>query len=140
MNIVDIVFWGWYRILDKTIYLYRTEQGGIGPKEHAFFIAFLLHGINIWSLLSYLFIEYFDANISHYWGLLIFIILLFVGYLAYFRKKRLSKIISGDINKFNTFLYIILTLIYTIVSVYIMLKLGDYIRYNKLHGNSHEIT
>lgn len=131
MNIVDIFFWGWYKILDKTIYLYRTEQSGIGPKEHAFFIAFLLHGINVWSLFRYLSFEYFGLRMD--WGILIGIMVFGIGYLIYFRNKRLSKIVSGDINKFNTFLYIMLTLIYTIVSVYIMLELGNYIRY-KLHG------
>ncbi len=133
MNIIDIAFWGWYKILDKTVYLYRTEQGGIGPREHAFFIAFLLNAINIWSLISYLFIEYFAKNVSHYWGLFILIILFVIGYFVYFRNRRWDKIASLDIGRFQAFLYIALTLAYTIVSVYIMLELGNYIRY-KLHG------
>jgi 1,4-dihydroxy-2-naphthoate octaprenyltransferase len=132
MNIIDIVFLGWYRILDKTIYLYRIEQGGIGPKEHAFFITFLLHGINLWSLFRYLSFEYFGFRID--WWLLIGIVVLGIGYFFYYRRERLNKILLGDINSFKFFLYIMFALIYTIFSVYIMLKLGDYIR-SKLHGD-----
>lgn len=131
MNIIDIAFWGWYKILDKTVYLYRTEQGGIGPREHAFFIAFLLHGINVWSLFRYLSIEYFGTRIE--WGILIGLTVFVIGYFVYFRNRRWDKIASLDIGRFQAFLYIALTLAYTIVSVYIMLELGNYIRY-KLHG------
>lgn len=54
MNLFDIIFFGWYHIMAQTIYALRSEKGAIGPKEHSFFITFFVHGINLWSLISYL--------------------------------------------------------------------------------------
>lgn len=133
MNLADVVFWGWYQILDKTVYLNSTGQRGIGPKEHSFFITFLLHGINAWTVIRYLFIKYFDGNVNLYFSLSIAIIVFFLGYLVYFRKGRANKVISSDVNNFKLLFFITVSLVYAVASVYFMLSVGNYVRY-KLHG------
>lgn len=100
MIFIDYVFWGWYQILDKTIYSMKTKDSGIGPREHSFFITFLLHGINIWTALSYLLIEYSGSTVSLYVGLLIAVGVFTVGYFLFYKKKRGNSVISADMNIF----------------------------------------
>src|SRR5690606_40552211 len=124
MNISDSIFYGWYQILDKTIYLNSTGQIGVGPREHSFFITFLLHGINVSTALSYLSIRYFDLSIPLYPSLSIAAVVFFIGYLSYFKKRRANKILTSEISLFGVFLSVILSLVYTIVTVYLMLEAG----------------
>lgn len=132
MNLSDIIFFGWYHILDKTIYSYGTEKGGIGPKEHSFFITFLFHGINLWSLLSYLVVKHFNADIPLYISLSIAIVVFLVGYFSFFRK-RASKIITHNVKIAKSILFVTIALIYVVVSVYLMFKTGDYVRHQLGH-------
>ena len=128
MNVSDAIFFGWYQILDKTIYVNSNGQEGIGPKEHSFFITFLLHGINVWTVLRYLAITYFKVSINLYLSLSIAGIIFLIGYLTYFRKKRALKIISSDRKLSGVLFSVILSLIYTTGTVYLMLETGNYAR------------
>lgn len=132
MIFIDYVFWGWHQILDKTIYSMKTEGDGIGPREHSFFITFLLHGINIWTAFRYLLIEYSGKTVGLYGGLLIAVGVFTIGYLLFYRKKRANAVISADMNVFKGSISLVLTIAYTIGTVYLMLETGNYIR-NKLH-------
>jgi hypothetical protein len=132
MIFIDYVFWGWYQILDKTIYSMKTEDQGIGAREHSFFITFLLHGINIWTGLSYLFMEYMGEAIGLYSGLSIAVGVFAIGYLIFFRNKRANAVISSNMNVFKGSISLVLTIAYTVLTIYLMLETGNYIRY-KLH-------
>lgn len=132
MIFIDYIFWGWYQILDKTIYSMKNEDQGIGPREHSFFITFLLHGINIWTALRYLSIEYSGRTVSLYGGLLIAVGVFTVGYFLFYKKKRANSVISADMNIFKGSISLFLTITYTVGTVYLMLETGNYIRY-KLH-------
>jgi len=132
MILIDYVFWGWYQILDKTIYSMKTKHNGIGPREHSFFISFLLHGLNIWTGLSYLFMKYMGESIGLYSCLLIALGVFAIGYLIFFRNKRADAVISSDMNVFKESISFILTIAYTVGTVCLMLEVDDYIRY-KMH-------
>ena len=129
MNILDVVYRGWYHILDKTIYLNASENHGIGPKEHSFFIAFLLHGLNIWTAIRYLCIVYFNKSVNFYIGLTVAVVIFLIGYFFYFKRGRLNNIVSSDMSKINILLLIVASLVYTAGSIYLMLQVGDYIRF-----------
>lgn len=127
MGLSAIVFLGWYHILDKSIYSFGASREGIGPKEHSFFITFLFHGINLWTLLSYLLAKYFSVDTPLYVGLFLGLAVFAVGYLSFFRK-RASEILSHNVRNMKTILFAIIALAYVILSVYLMFKVGDYVR------------
>jgi hypothetical protein len=127
MNLFAIVFFGWYHILDKTIYSNGAERVGIGPKEHSFFITFLFHGINLWTILRYLLAKYFNVSVPLYASLSLALAVFVLGYLSFF-KKRANDIITRDVENVKAVLFVIIALVYVIVSVYLMFKVGDYVR------------
>lgn len=127
MNLSAIVFFGWYHILDKTIYSFGTGREGIGPKEHSFFITFLFHGINLWTSLSYLSAKYFSVDVPLYVGLSLGLTVFGIGYLSFFRK-RASEVLSHEVKNVKTILFVIVALTYVILSVYLMFKVGNYVR------------
>ena len=127
MNLSAIVFFGWYHILDKTIYSFDASKEGIGPKEHSFFITFLFHGINLWSFLSYLLAKYFSIDAPLYVSLSLGLTVFVVGYLSFF-KKRASDILTREVKNVKAVLFVIIALIYAVISVYLMFKVGDYVR------------
>jgi len=126
MNITDIIFLGWYRILDNTIFSYGSNSHIIGPREHSFFLTFFFHGLNIWSCLRYLLISYLQTSVPVYISLGLFIIFIVMGYLLYF--KKLQKVTTYNANIAKTILFIIAAISYAIVSVFLMIKVGDYER------------
>jgi hypothetical protein len=128
MNLTDIIFFGWYHILDKTIYSMETERGSIGPKEHSFFITFLFHGINLWTLLSYVLAKYFSAGVPLYVGLSIGLVVFAVGYLFYYRRKA-DRVMTYSVKILKVIVLAIIALIYVAASVYLMFKVGDYVRH-----------
>lgn len=125
MNLLDIVFFGWYHILDKTIYSSGTERGSIGPKEHSFFITFLFHGINLWTTLRFLTASYFEVDIPFYLSLSLAVVVFGVGYLFYY--KRIAE--THSVNKVKAILFVLIALAYVAASVYLMFRVGDYVRY-----------
>lgn len=132
MIFIDYIFWGWYQILDKTIYSMKNENVGIGPKEHSFFITFLLHGINIWTAFRYFLMKFSEKTISLLGGLLIAVSVFGIGYFIFYKNKRANIVISTDKNIFKGTISLVLAIAYTIITVYLMLETGNYIRY-KLH-------
>ncbi|MFM9841177.1 MAG: hypothetical protein ACKVOQ_23135 [Cyclobacteriaceae bacterium] len=128
MNLFDVFFWGWYQILDKTVYSLRNEVGGIGAKEHSFFVVFLIHGINLWTFLSYFVAKHFHVGIPLYTSISIAIIVFGIGYLIYFRRGRATKIIMSNVKTAKGILFVILSLAYIILSAYAMLEVGNYVR------------
>jgi phosphoglycerol transferase MdoB-like AlkP superfamily enzyme len=128
MSFLKIIYWGWYQILDKTIYLYGKSNGGFGIKEHAFFISFSLHGINIWTIFSFVYIEYYGNTFDLYFPLFIFMNVFLLGYLKFLKNKKADAVISADINLLKGILFILFTLVYSFVTVYLMIEVGNYIR------------
>lgn len=126
MNILEIIFLGCYHVLDKTIYS-NGHGRSIGPKEHAFFIAFLFHGINIWTLISYVLANFFLKNTPLYAGLSIGIAVFVVGYLSFFKRKA-DEVVAHRISNLKAILFVLIAVIYIIISTYFMFKVGDYIR------------
>ena len=129
MNPFDIVYFGWYQILDKTIYGLGFERGVIGPKEHSFFVTFLVHGINVSTLLDFLLVKYFNVSTPLYLNLSLAVLIFAVGYLVYFRRRKASEIITRNVGTAKAILFVILSLVYVVVSVYLMLETAHYIRY-----------
>lgn len=127
MNLSAIVFFGWYHILDRTIYSNRAEREGIGAKEHSFFITFLFHGINIWTLISYLAAKYFHIVIPLHVSLSLGLVVFVVGYLRFF-KKRAGEILAQEVKSVEVILFVIIALVYVVISVYLLFKVGDYVR------------
>lgn len=127
MNVSDIIFFGWYHILDKTIYSSKTERGGIGPKEHSFFITFLFHGINLWTILRYLTATYFNADVPIYLSLSVCILVFALGYLFYYKRKA-DRVIAYHVKNFRAILFVVIALTYTVISVYLLFEVGDYMR------------
>lgn len=123
----DTIYFGWYKILKDTVYSYRTDNEGIDSKEHAFFISFLLHGINIWSLFRYFLMKYNGTMVNLYWGIAIALTVFGLGYIYFFRK-RISKLISSSFSMVKIVISICLTLIYSLITVYLMHQIGDYLR------------
>lgn len=124
---MDIIFIGWYHLLDKTIYTYKKDTIGIGPKEHSFFITFLFHGINVWKIVRFLMLKFYSTTVPLYVGLMIATAVFFTGYL-FFYKRRTENLVKIDMTGFQIFLTVAGALIYVIISVYGMLKVSDYIR------------
>lgn len=127
MNLSHIVFFGWYHILDKTIYSFGASREGIGPKEHSFFITFLFHGINLWTILRYLLAKYFSMSVPLYTSLFLALAVFVVGYLSFFRK-RASEILTQEVKNVKTILFVVIALAYVILSVYLMFTVGNYVR------------
>jgi hypothetical protein len=129
MNPFDIVYFGCYHILDKTIYGLGFERGVIGPKEHSFFVTFLVHGINVSTLLDFLLVKYFNVSTPLYLNLSLAVLTFAVGYLVYFRRRKASEIINRNVGTTKAILFVILSLSYVVVSVYLMFETAHYIRY-----------
>jgi hypothetical protein len=127
MNLSSIVFSGWFHILDKTIYSFGAEREGIGPKEHSFFITFLFHGMNLWTISRYLLAKYFAMSVPLYAGLSLGLAVLVVGYLSFFRN-RASEILSRNVKNVKVILFVVAALAYVVISVYLMFKVGDFVR------------
>ena len=133
MGLVSIIFFGWYRILDKTIYSIGARGGGIGPKEHSFFITFLVHGINLDSILTYLGVTFYNRLIPLYLALSSAVLVFIVGYFFFFKKKT-EDVIAVDLKPVKTILFVIIALTYVVLSFYLMIKVGDYAREMHLKG------
>jgi hypothetical protein len=129
MNPLDIIYFGWYHILDKTIYGLGFERGPMGPREHSFFVTFLVHGINVSTLLDFLLVKYFNVSTPLYLNLSIAVLIFAIGYLVYFKRRKASEIITKDVSTAKAILFVILSLVYVIVSVYLMIETAHYVRY-----------
>jgi membrane-bound metal-dependent hydrolase YbcI (DUF457 family) len=128
MRIIDIIFWGWYRILQKTIYAYKVSDGTIGPEEHSFFITFLFHGVNVWTILRFLAAKYFNQTIPLFLSLTLAMTIFYMGYFIYFKRRRVKKIISYNTNAVKGILLVILSVAYVIASIYSMFQVSNYVR------------
>jgi|GEM_PF-2095857 len=133
MNFFDIIFWGFYKILDKTIYLHSESKEGYGPRQHAFFISFLFYGINLQTLFSFVCVTYFHRDINYALLILLVVTIFIMGYVIYFKRKRVERVITKTVSTNTGILYVCITLIYLIVSCYLMFIEGNYARY-KLTG------
>ncbi|MCH7403866.1 hypothetical protein ACFOUP_08840 [Belliella kenyensis] len=127
MNFINVIYLGWYHILDKTVYLYGRENDGFGLKEHAFCIAFLLHGINIWSLTRFILIKCFNMTSNLYLSLFILVSILLLGYFS-FLKNKADNIIISEVSLFKGIVMIAITLVYSFITVYLMFEVGNQIR------------
>ena len=127
VNILDILFLGWYYILDKTIYSFGNESGSITPKEHSIFITFLFHGINVWTITSFVSTKYFDTQLSLYLSLLQVFLVIAVGYIIYLKRNRAGRVTSHETNISIIVFTVLASLIYVIVSFYLMIVVGDFI-------------
>jgi hypothetical protein len=117
MNLADIIFLGWYQILDKTIYSYGNEDRGIGPREHSLFITFLFHGINVWTILRYAVARYFNTGLSLYFSLSVGILIFMIGYLIYIRKNGARRVININVTTIKIILCVSVAIVYAVVSV-----------------------
>ena len=114
--------------MDKTIYGLRFERGSIGPKEHSFVVTFLVHGINVSTILNYAMGKYFNVNTPLYLGLIFAILIFTIGYLVYFKSRRANKVIGYDVTNAKAAFFVILSLAYVVVSVYLMFEVDNYLR------------
>jgi hypothetical protein len=128
MNVFDVVFWGWYQILSKTLYVNRTHDDGIGPREHSFFITFLFHAINLWTLLRLLLERYLNMHMSLSASLVVFAMAFLLGYITYIRGGRWNRIITYDIRRIKALVFVAIAVVYIVGSAWFMLKAGDYLR------------
>lgn len=48
------------------------------------------------------------------------------GYVIYFKGKRANLILNSDTKKGQIFLQVVLAIVYTVVSFYLMLQVVDY--------------
>ena len=129
MNPFDILFWGWYQISDRTIYSLAYERDVIGPRVHSYFVTFLVHGINVWTFVSYLVAKYLGVGIPLYVSLFLALLIFGIGYLIYLRGSRASKIIMSNVNTAKAVFFVVLSLTYVVVSIYLMFKVGNYTRF-----------
>lgn len=127
MNFFDIIFHGWYQILNRTIYSTGTEKGGIGPKEHAFFTSFLFHGINLWTIARFVMAHYFKMDVPFYLSLSLAVLVFVVGYMCYY-GRRTETVSVGNASDRNSVLFVLVALAYVVVSVFFMFKVGDYVK------------
>lgn len=128
MNLSDIIFFGWYHILDKTIYSSGTERGNIGPKEHSFFITFLFHGINLWTAVRFLMANYFKMDVPLYISLSLAVLVFVIGYL-FFYKRKAERVRTNSVKNLKAVVFVIIALTYVAASVYLVFKVGDYVKY-----------
>ena len=128
MVFLDVILLGWFNVLDKTIYQYKRRGMGIGPKEHAFFIAFLFHGLNLSNAIRFAVVKFSFTMIPLYFSFIIAIMTFVFGYVAYFRNKRVLKVMISDSNRKRLMLYTMIAILYSAFSVFLMLMVGDLIR------------
>lgn len=129
MSPLDIIFLGWYHVLAKTIYRHPVPGDYIGPAEHAFFISYLLHGLNTWTLISIVAAYYFDSNTTLEVGLINGVIVFLLGY-AFFLKTRAARMISRTYSSGSIIAFIVVAIVYAVATVYAMTKTTDYILNN----------
>jgi hypothetical protein len=127
LNIFDVFYFGWYHILDKTIYALGMERGVLGPREHSFFVVFLIHGINTWTILDFILTMYVGYRIPLYVSLAMAVLIFVVGYFVYFKSDRANKIISTRVGSVKATLFVLISVAYVVLSVYFMLKVGNLI-------------
>jgi hypothetical protein len=128
MNVSDIVFWAWYQILSKTLYVNRIHDDGIGPKEHSFFITFLSHAINLWTILRLLLGRYLHVHMSLSASLVVFALSFVIGYISYMRGGRWNRIVTYNVSRIKALIFVFIAISYTVTSAWFMLKTGDYLR------------
>lgn len=111
-----------------------SDSRTVNSKEHSFFISFLAHSINLWTLYSFVLAKYLDITRSLYPGLLILVVTFVMGYLVYFRGGRAEKLIKREVTHGMLALNIVFAVSYVLVSVYLMIYVGDYVR--KIHSEA----
>lgn len=129
MIFFDILFLGIYKILDKTIYVNSNSYDGFGIKEHTLFINFIFLIINIQTLLRFIFIKFFQTNLKLSQITIVAIAILVIGYIIYYKQKRAEKILSKPISNNKSLLFIFASIVYIVFSVYFMISIGNYVRY-----------
>lgn len=117
-----------YYILDKTVYLYGHSSDGFGPKQHSFIIVFLAHGVNIWSLVSYLIVKQYHVITPLYVSAVIISLSLLGGYL-FFYKNRVDKLLLLRHTIASKIISVFVSAAYVTLSAYLMLRVGDYVKY-----------
>jgi hypothetical protein len=122
------VFLGWFRILKNTLYLHNKEENiFLNAEGHAFFLTFLLHSMNCISALRFCLFYFFHQYTNTYVSLSLTAFFFVAGYRFYFSKGAASELIEAEMKSIK-FFGVIVTLAYAVLSFYIFLFVGDYIR------------
>lgn len=133
MIFLDTIFYGWFLIFSHTIYA-TSNSRSVNSKEHSFFLAFLAHSINLWTIYSYVLVKCCNITTSLYPGLLISAVVFIAGYVGYFRSGRADTLIKQEAPPGRMILSIVSAISYVSVSAYLMIRIGDYIRSGHLRS------
>jgi hypothetical protein len=128
MNLFFMIYLGMYYILDNTVYLYGNSIDGFGPKQHSLLITFLFHGINVWSLVRFSLATYYFIDTSFFVSAAIIGLSLLAGYL-FFYKTRVDKLLLVRYTITMKIISVVVSVVYVTLSAYLMLKVGDYVKY-----------
>lgn len=126
MIFFDIIFLGVYYVLDK-IYSFRSDRNpDFGPKQHSSVISVGLHTMNLQTLLNFISITYFHRTVNLYAFSGLVIILIIIGYLIYYKGKRIERILNKPITVNKKAIYVIISIVYIVVSSYLMIIAGNH--------------
>lgn len=125
---IKILFVGFYNVFKYTIYSIKEDDKYFGAFQHSIFVAVFIHVINLFSLVRIITLKIF-VKPANLWVILtmISVVGLFIYYKYY--KKGWFKFLTEEkrslqLNIFSS----VLSLVYIVISVYMMLYVGDYIR------------
>jgi hypothetical protein len=127
MMIFDILYYGTYIVLKNTIYVFKDRSETFGPKEHAFLLIFFVHSLNLFSFVSFVYFIYFNKYMNWWICLLIIGSVYSLGYLKYLSNGHVNSLITQHKN-INKSIALIVSITYIIVTILIVLKVGDLIR------------
>ena len=76
----------------------------------------------------YLAASYFLTSIPLYLSLAIGMLIFVVGYIIYFERHRVNRIVGWKMTPTKSILSFALSIVYVVVSVYCAFEVGDYVR------------
>lgn len=128
MIFFDIIFIGLYTILANLYKINSNSYNWFGPKEHAFYISIALHTINLQTIWSFISITYLHKPMNMYIFFIIVIGFILLGYHFYYKRERAIAILKKEYTGTLTLIYIFISILYIIITVYFMITNSNHNR------------
>lgn len=121
---IKAIFEGFREIIALNNKMFGDSMKIISPNYYAFFLSFLLHGINIWTISRIVFYQIFFKQLPLVIPLILSSAVFIFGFLFFFRKYETYKI-----KEYHP-LWIAFSVIYAIATVLTMILVSNFLRDN----------
>lgn len=131
MILFDILFINIYKFLTflNSFALYGNKNEA---RFHTFIVFSGILGLNLFNLISFFYFLFFRKNLPIFASFCLIGISFIINYFIYYKKNRIVKIFNSKLF-INNYFHYILTLVFVILTFYLMFSLTDFIRNQKIN-------